>query len=109
MSLLVDYDDLENKGFDGGGGEILYYKDEPFTGFIVDYYENGRLASEEEYKDSYKDGAVRQYFENGQIEEEYFIKYHRLYDSYKLWDSNGILIMYLLYNNDGNVIERLIG
>lgn len=108
MSLLVNYEDLENRGFDGSGGEILYYQNEPFTGFIVDYYSNGNLASEEEYKNGYKEGVIREYFENGQMEEEYFIKFNRLCKSFKLWDINGNLIKYTKYDNDGNIIEKII-
>lgn len=109
MSLRINYDDLENRGFDGGGGEILYYRNKPFTGFSLDRHNNGNICFEEEYKDGYKDGAARSYFENGEIKEEYFIKHNSLYDSYKLWDINGTLIRHLIYNNDGDVIERLIG
>jgi len=100
---------LENRGFDGGGGEILYYKNEPFTGFVVDYYENGNIIYEEEYKDGYKNGAMRQYFKNGQINEECFKKHHRFYDSYKFWYIDGILLTHLLFNSKGDVVERIIG
>ncbi|MDV6169996.1 hypothetical protein R1T16_16275 [Flavobacterium sp. DG1-102-2] len=106
--LRVLYDDLENAGFDAGGGEILNYKGLPFTGIIVEYYENGILLSEEEYKNGYKDGVNRGFYNNGQMEEECYIKYNRIIEHYKRWTSKGRLIMFVIYDGTGKETERVV-
>jgi len=108
MNLLVEYKDLETMGFDSGGTDMLSYKGKPFTGFIVEYYTNGILMSEEEYKDGYKNGVNISYFENGQIEEEYFSKYNRFYNSFTSWDINGNLISKTNYDDNGNEVDRIV-
>jgi|TARA_B110000902_G_scaffold125559_1_gene146538 antitoxin component YwqK of YwqJK toxin-antitoxin module len=39
----------------------------PFTGIVVDYYENGQLSSKGNYKDGKKDGLWEYFDENGQL------------------------------------------
>jgi antitoxin component YwqK of YwqJK toxin-antitoxin module len=92
MTLRLTYEELENRGFDAGGGEILYYQGVPFTGTVVAYYENGRPLTEEEFQDGHLGGAQREYHENGQLGEEYFIAFNTPYGMYKKWDKNGNLI-----------------
>ena len=41
---------------------------EPFTGVVERYYENGQLASRENYKAGERDGLRELYFESGQLE-----------------------------------------
>jgi len=108
MNLLVEYKDLETIGFDAGGTEMLSYKGKPFTGFIVEYYTNGILMSEEEYKDGYKNGVNRSYFENGQIEEEYFSRYNCFYSTFTSWNMNGNLILKTTYDDSGNEVNRIV-
>ncbi|MFD2146904.1 endonuclease V [Mucilaginibacter antarcticus] len=87
-SLRVVYEDLQNKGFDAGGGEILHYKEKPFTGTIVEYV-NGSLVCEDEFTDGHIGGAQRSYHQNGQLSEEYFKAYNTSYGLYKRWDEQG--------------------
>ncbi|MCC8408690.1 hypothetical protein LJ707_07100 [Mucilaginibacter sp. UR6-1] len=91
MELRVAYEDLENKGFDAGGGEILYYQGQPFTGTIVQYID-GILVSEEEFENGHLGGAQRDYYLNGQIKEEWFIAFNKRYGLYREWDEQGNLI-----------------
>jgi deoxyribonuclease V len=90
MELRVTYEELENRGFDAGGGEILYYKGKPFTGAIVEY-KNGLLISEEEFIDGHLGGAQRNYYSNGRIEKEYFVAFNTHYGFIRRWDENGNL------------------
>lgn len=106
--LRVLYDDLEIVGFDGGGSKILHYKGDPFTGFVVDYNENSTLAFEAEYKNGHQDGVNRSFYNNGQIEEEYYTKYNRILKHFKRWTSKGRLIKHITFNEEGDIIERLL-
>lgn len=40
----------------------------PYTGKVIDYYENGQIQSKENYKDGKLNGERITYYENGQIE-----------------------------------------
>lgn len=91
MPLRVTYEELENRGFDAGGGEILYYRGNPFTGTIVEY-RNGVLIGEQEFEDGHLGGAQRSYYANGNIHEEYFITFNRDYGLFREWDEQGNVI-----------------
>lgn len=92
MELRVEYDDLQNEGFDSGGGEILFYLGLPFTGTIVEYNNNAVLIYEEEFKNGHRDGVRRTYFANGQKEREYFQRFNKLYGMQREWDTSGNLV-----------------
>ena len=51
----VDWD-KEKEYFNPKKG-ILYYKGSPFTGKLVEYYENGQLEEKSNYKDCKRDGS----------------------------------------------------
>ncbi|WP_026904666.1 toxin-antitoxin system YwqK family antitoxin [Pedobacter glucosidilyticus] len=91
MSLRVKYEDLETVGFDGGGGEILSYQGQVFTGTIVQFDENNNLICEEEFKNGHLGGGQRTFYPNGQMEQEYFIKYNKNYGLHRKWDESGTL------------------
>lgn len=90
--LRIPYEKLENRGFDSGGGEILYYRGKPFTGTIVEYYENGMLLGEEEFDNGHVGGAQRTYHPNGQLAEEHFIAFNTSYGLLREWDEQGNLV-----------------
>jgi len=90
MSIRVTYEELENRGFDAGGGEILYYQGQPFTGTIVEY-RNNVLIGEEEFTDGHVGGTQRTYYANGQTEKEYFIAFNTYYGLLRWWDEEGNL------------------
>jgi antitoxin component YwqK of YwqJK toxin-antitoxin module len=91
MTLRIEYEDLEHRGMDAGGGDILYHCGQPFTGIVV-LYADGVLISEEEFTDGHLGGAQRQYHLNGQIEEEYFIALNTHYGLYRKWDQEGNVV-----------------
>lgn len=109
MSLIVGYDDLETIGFDGSGGEMFGYRNEPLTGTIVEYYPNNNLAAEICYVNGYRQGMTKTFYENGQIEEEYVMKHARFNGPYKHWDEEGTLILHVIYDDDGQEVQRIIG
>lgn len=90
--LKVKDEDLELHGVDAGGSPIYYYRDEPFTGYIVEHYPDGQLMSEEEYQNGYVEGVQRRYYENGQLKEEYYLKGNKLSRYFKRWDEGGTLL-----------------
>jgi antitoxin component YwqK of YwqJK toxin-antitoxin module len=47
---------------------VLFYKGQPFLGYIVEYYENGTLMSKTGYKDGLKEAESIAYYPNGQIQ-----------------------------------------
>lgn len=91
MAIKVIYEELELRGFDAGGGDIIYYQGKPFTGIRVTY-ENGHLSIEEEFTDGHLGGIQRTYYPNGQMDEEYFIAFNTPYGIERRWDSAGNLI-----------------
>lgn len=107
----INFNDIniEVKHPDAGGGSTYYYQGQPFTGTIVEFHDNGNLIGETEIKNSYIDGRIRQYYENGQIEEEKFKRFNRIYGTYKYWNEEGILILHIIYDDNGNEVQRIIG
>ena len=89
--MNVNFDDIEIMHPDAGGGNVYFYKRQPFSGTIVEHI-NGVLVGEITVINGSTQGRVASYFNNGQIMEEYFKKYNRLYGIYKEWDENGTLI-----------------
>jgi len=90
--MNINFDDIEIKNVDAGGGSVYYYNNQPFTGIIVEYYSNGNLSYEKTVVNGSTEGRVASYFENGQIEDEHFEKNNRLYGIYKEWDKVGNLL-----------------
>jgi antitoxin component YwqK of YwqJK toxin-antitoxin module len=51
----------------------LYYKinsQNPYSGKLVDYHNNGQYKLKENYKDGYTKGPFEKYYENGQLQEK---------------------------------------
>lgn len=103
MSLVVTIDLLQSDGFDAGGGEIYKYQNQPFTGILIEYYENGNVLGEEEFKNGHREGVQRTYFQNNQKEEEFYIKYNRLDGIFRRWDISGKLLRETIWK-DGSCI-----
>jgi antitoxin component YwqK of YwqJK toxin-antitoxin module len=93
MSLRINRKELELIRLDGGGVPFYHFKGKPFTGIIIDNYDNGNLFKEEEYLEGYQEGWTRYYFENGKIEQEDKSHNNKLIEgTYKEWDEEGNLI-----------------
>ncbi|WP_182959572.1 toxin-antitoxin system YwqK family antitoxin [Pedobacter gandavensis] len=101
--------EVEYTGIDAGGGSMWNYQNEPFTGILEEFYENGNLIAETECRNGYTYGLQTMYFENGQIEEEYYEKYNHFYGSFRLWTEDGILIRHFEFNPDGELISKIVG
>ncbi|MEP3836056.1 MAG: hypothetical protein ABJM36_00315 [Algibacter sp.] len=56
------------------GNGVLFYKDLPFTGYLVSYYEPLKLKSKIEYVDGKKHGSENQWYINGDKSIERFYK-----------------------------------
>lgn len=88
----VNYDDIEIGNVNAGGGTMHYYKDEPYTGIIVEYNDQGVLVAEFSVKDGHDHRKSILYHDNGQIREEHFRSYNRPYGLYREWDEQGNLM-----------------
>ena len=66
-------------------GAVLFYRDAPLNGFVLDYYEDGNLKSKTTYIKGKKHGTSHHRYQNGSIKEirEYAennkVGYHRGY------------------------------
>jgi antitoxin component YwqK of YwqJK toxin-antitoxin module len=49
---------------------VTYHQDtnEPITGTVVSFYDNGQLRWRENYKDGNRDGLSERFYENGQLQ-----------------------------------------
>lgn len=109
--LRVNFEDpdLEYMGIDAGGGNMYNYQNVPFTGILEEFYANGNLIGKIEIRNGYTYGLQDQYYENGQIQREYFLKFNHFYGSYKCWDIDGNLTLHVEHDDDGNILNRIIG
>ena len=90
-TLKVREENLEFINIDGGGIPIYHYQGKPFTGILLEYYDDV-LYREIEYKNGYQDGIIKGYYENGNIEYESHNKNNKLHGIYRDWDEEGNLI-----------------
>lgn len=90
-TLKVKDEDLEFINIDGGGIPIYHYQGKPFTGIVMEYYED-ELARELGYVNGFQEGIERAYYDNGKIEYEYHLKDNKLHGICKDWDEKGNLI-----------------
>ncbi|WP_407500597.1 toxin-antitoxin system YwqK family antitoxin [Elizabethkingia anophelis] len=90
-TLRVKEEDLEFIDIDGGGTPIYHYQGKPFTGMLLEYYDN-ILYREIEYINGYEDGVERVFYENGKVKNEFQSKNNKLNGICKDWDEEGNLI-----------------
>lgn len=68
-----------------------FYKDQPFNGYSVSYYENDSLAEKTGFFNGKREGKSYSYFSDGTIKKEAFYKTNKL-DGVKLnYFGNGVL------------------
>ena len=106
MSLIVSYDDLEERGTDAGGGIIYYHQGEPLTGIIKEF-RNGILIAESEFTDGHKGGIQRYYYLNGQIHEECTVRFNNMEGTYTTWDENGNITQRSEWEKDKQISEDI--
>jgi len=90
MSLIVDYDAVQEMGTDSGGDIIYYYQGQPLTGKIQEVV-NGVLVGESEFTDGHRGGIQRDYYPNGQIKQEFTIHFNKMEGTFTRWDQNGTI------------------
>ncbi|MDV2448936.1 hypothetical protein CMU93_15665 [Elizabethkingia anophelis] len=76
-TLRVKDEELEFIYIDGGGTPIYHYQGKPFTGMLLEYYDN-ILYRENEYINGYEDGVERVFYENGKVKNEFQSKNNKL-------------------------------
>lgn len=92
MSILrIREEDLEFIDIDGGGIPIYHYQGNPFTGLLLEYYDN-IFHREIEYINGYQDGVERVFYENGNIKYEFHSKNNKPHGTTKHWDDQGNLL-----------------
>lgn len=109
--IRINFNDnnIEIKHPDAGGGMCYFYQGKAFTGVFEEFYSNGNLIGEITVVDGSVNGRQTQYYDNGQIKQEYFEKFNAMYGSYKHWDESGNLILYIIHDNEGKEIEKIVG
>lgn len=107
MTLRVKYEDLELIGFDSGGGEIMNYNGQLFTG-IIEEIRNGILVGEFEFTNGHEGGVQRGYYPNGQIQEEFFIYFNKLEGIFRERDEDGTLTSTTHWKNGVQITAKQI-
>ena len=75
----------------------------PFTGIVVDYYENGQLWTKVNGKDGKEDGLYEKYHENGQLRIKGNLKDGKLDGLTERYDENGQLKDKICFKNGKEV------
>ena len=80
---------------------ITYHQDtnEPITGIVEEFYENGQLKVRQYYKDGKVDGWWESYHINGQVRGSGSVIEGNQDGVYVWFDSNGVPFMTRLYKN----------
>lgn len=78
---------------------VWYYKNEPFFGYSVAYYENNQLKSKIGFYNGKRQGIAKKWFSNGVLRYKYYYQQNRLDGFYKSWWDNGQQSGVSFYNN----------
>jgi antitoxin component YwqK of YwqJK toxin-antitoxin module len=81
--VVVDSSQLEERD------DLMYLKEVPFTGVVVDKYGNGQKLWEVTFKDGKEHGLVTEWYENGQKESEWAYKDGKRDGLQAEWYENG--------------------
>ncbi len=68
---------------------IRYRDNEPFTGMVMDHYDNGPLKFTGRYQDGLLHGVALVYHDNGQLQDEKPFKAGKIHGTWKTWYSSG--------------------
>ncbi|MCK0131408.1 toxin-antitoxin system YwqK family antitoxin [Flavobacteriaceae bacterium F08102] len=77
--------DIEIRSQEG----LVFYENQPFTGVVTEYYDNGQLAKETSYFQGKKEGSFRKWFDTGIKSYEATYLEGRLNGVAKSWWKNG--------------------
>ena len=78
-----------NNLIDRGGLMYAPNDDEPFTGIVFDFYENGEKKLDGNYRKGLMNGKWTYYYENGQKKVEAMMKDGKLDEKATRWHENG--------------------
>lgn len=67
----------------------VYYRDKPFTGFSLSFYDNGQLAQKAAYVGGKRQGTEQKWFDNGVLSFEASYESNKLHGTTKSWWANG--------------------
>jgi hypothetical protein len=87
----VDWDELELSN-----DLLILWKGQPFTGFAVEFYPDGRLASEVMHVDGMKHGLSRSWYDSGQLMDEETYWLDGLHGYCREWAEQGRLVSEVL-------------
>lgn len=90
--MIVNFDEIESMHPNAGGGSVFFFKDQPFTGLIVEFNDFGKIVGEISVVNGNKQGRITLYYDNGNIMQEHFEKYNRPYGISRKWDEMGNLV-----------------
>ena len=98
--------DAEQKQERSDGLVYTVNQESPFTGVVVNYYENGQKYWEERYKNGLKHGTRTEWSENGQKREEGMYKDGERDGKFCNWGEGGEKYRVRIYK-DGELIEEI--
>lgn len=107
QTIKIKEERLEFVYLDGRGRAMYNYKGKPFTGLLIEYYDNSSVIfSETEYQNGYEDGVEREFYENGKMKYENHRKNNMLDGICKDWDKDGNLISEQIWSK-GKLIKKV--
>ncbi|MCB1176262.1 MAG: hypothetical protein KDK36_01670 [Leptospiraceae bacterium] len=80
--------------------EVLLYREKPFTGRLVSFYEDGKLYDEINYKNGLKHGIYKEYYHDGKLSVLRNFNKGKREGIHKGWHSKGQIRFFSNYKND---------
>ncbi len=79
---------------------ILFFNHKPYSGFVIEKFPSGKLASKNGYLKGKLEGIQEKWFENGQLQELRFYADNRKIGKHEGWYANGQKRFEYLIEND---------
>jgi MORN repeat variant len=83
----VDWEELEL-----GDDQLIFWKDQPFTGVAVEFFPDGTLWSEVPHLKGVRHGVTRQWYPSGKLRDEISYWEGGLHGYHRVWDEQGRLV-----------------
>lgn len=83
--------------------DVLLYQQKAFSGTLVKYYSNKKLASKQNFTEGKLEGLTEKWFENGQIQERRFYSQNHKTGKHKAWWENGQKRFEYEFENDAPI------
>lgn len=98
--VIADVEVLKEDLVLNGNKGRWYYKEEPFNGYSLKYYSNGKIEEKWGFSNGKREGIARRWTKNGKLQVESYYKNNRLSGEYKSWWENDTLAS-LSYYKEG--------